>query len=150
MLDPNERTLLFEALRPPENYALDYAIGTTYSLDLIALLSTPLAFALLDRTNRAGQLVSDPGVLLNALRRCADRITVFSQAGEVKVPAGHAQLVAFLERCVVEVTAPKGGVFHPKLWALRYAREGYPNRYRVICSSRNLTFDRSWDTVVSS
>lgn len=148
MLDPRDRTLLFEALKPPEEYALDYAIGTTYSLDLIALLSTPLAFALLDRTNREGQLVSDPGALLTALRRYAGCISIFAQAGEVKIPVAHARLVAFLERSVVEVAAPRGGVFHPKVWALRFKRDGYPARYRVICASRNLTFDRSWDTML--
>ena len=42
MLDPRQRTLLFEALRPPDGYALHSAVGATYSLDLMALLAAPL------------------------------------------------------------------------------------------------------------
>jgi hypothetical protein len=148
VLDPRERSLLFEALKPPPEYELDYAIGTTYSLDLIALLTTPLAFAFLDRTNREGQVVSDPATLLSAIRRYAGRICIFAQAGEVKVPTAHAGLLSFLESCVVEVSPAGNGVFHPKVWALRFTREDAPARYRLICASRNLTFDRCWDSVL--
>ena len=35
-LTPQDRTLLIESLRPPADYQLHTAIGTTYSLDLIA------------------------------------------------------------------------------------------------------------------
>ena len=34
VLEPNQRRLLLEALRPPVGYQLDRAIGTTYGLDL--------------------------------------------------------------------------------------------------------------------
>ena len=37
MLEPDQRRLLTDALRPPDGYTLDEAIGCTYSLDLIAL-----------------------------------------------------------------------------------------------------------------
>jgi hypothetical protein len=49
---------------------------------------------------------------------------------------------------VVEVQAPKGGVFHPKLWLLRYTAENQPAFYRLLNLSRNLTFDRSWDIIL--
>ena len=53
-----------------------------------------------------------------------------------------------------QVLAPdERGRFHPKLWVLRFRRNAAGEepiiRYRVLCSSRNLTFDRNWDTVVS-
>ena len=35
---------------------------------------------------------------------------------------------------------------HPKVWALRYVADDQPPRYRLVCQSRNLTFDTSWDT----
>jgi hypothetical protein len=41
------------------------------------------------------------------------------------------------------------GIFHPKVWALRFGAEDGSVRYRVLCLSRNLTFDRCWDTVVA-
>lgn len=45
MLDPYDRRHLMEILRPPEGYSLDFAIGTTFSLDLLALMTAPLSFA---------------------------------------------------------------------------------------------------------
>ena len=43
----------------------------------------------------------------------------------------------------------KDGIFHPKVWVLRFKGEDEAVRYRVLCLSRNLTFDRCWDTVVA-
>ena len=52
---------------------------------------------------------------------------------------------------IVEVAAPKGGAFHPKLWALASCREaeGRPVRLRLLVLSRNLTRDRSWDLALT-
>ena len=41
MLSPYERTALFDALRPPPGYVLDQAVGTSFTLDLEALLTGP-------------------------------------------------------------------------------------------------------------
>jgi hypothetical protein len=43
MLDPEGRHLLLDALRPPPGHELDVAVGTTYTLDLYALLTAPVA-----------------------------------------------------------------------------------------------------------
>ncbi len=149
MLDPRQRTLLFEALRPPDGYALHSAVGTTYSLDLMALLAAPLAFTVFDCEDRDGRVVMDPLVLLEALRQHARRVTIFCQAGRIAVPRQHRPLLGYLESSVVEAVAPnRHGSFHPKVWALRFERDGQPVRYRLLCLSRNLTFDRSWDTAL--
>lgn len=156
MLEPRDRKLLFDLLRPPSGYRLDAAIGTTYSLDLLALLVTPLAFAMFDWEAKDGKITASPLALLESLRRYADRITVFHQAGQLQVPRRHRLLFGYLERSVVPVTSKNpAGVFHPKVWLLRFEpidiERGVPTPavYRMICSSRNLTFDRSWDTVLS-
>jgi hypothetical protein len=44
-LDPNVRRIYLDELRPPPGYVVDRAIGTTYSLDLLALLAVPLSMA---------------------------------------------------------------------------------------------------------
>lgn len=149
MLDPRSRTLLFEALRPPDGYTLHSAVGTTYSLDLMALLAAPLAFTVFDCEDREGRAVMDPLMLLEALREHARRVTIFCQAGRIAVPPQHRPLLGYLEGSVVEAVAPqRDGAFHPKAWALRFEREEEPVRYRLLCLSRNLTFDRSWDTAL--
>ena len=55
----------------------------------------------------------------------------------------------WLEPSVVEVSSPHdNGVFHPKVWLLRFLADSGAVRYRFLCLTRNLTFDRSWDTVL--
>lgn len=148
MLDPRERSLLLECLRPPEGCRLDFAVGTSFSLDLLALLTTPLAFTFFDWEGDTGSITADPLALLGAVRRHAERIALFCQAGQIALPPAANRLTAYLESSVIEVTAPKGGVFHPKVWVLRYVDQDQQARIRFICLSRNLTFDRSWDAAL--
>lgn len=155
MLAPDDRSLLFDLLRPPNGYRLAAAVGTTYSLDLLAMLVTPLAFTLFDWENKDGRIVASPFALLESLRRHASHITLFCQAGEIQIPARHRQLFGYLERSVVEVRPPaQDRVFHPKMWLLRLTpttdvpNADWPILYRLLCPSRNLTFDRSWDTML--
>ncbi|MEW8439616.1 MAG: hypothetical protein AB2689_15825 [Candidatus Thiodiazotropha taylori] len=149
MLAPKDRTLLLESLRAPPGYRLDAAVSTTYSLDLMALLVAPLAFTFFDWEGDDGQPTKDPNALLEALRRHVDRIHVFCQAGQIAVPKTYRLLFGYLESSVHEVRAVReGGVFHPKVWIVRYMADGEPAQYRLLCASRNLTFDRSWDTLL--
>ena len=155
MLSPDDRQLLVDALRPPSGYRLDRAIGTTYSLDLLTLLAIPLNFTLLDwRSENDGRL-PNPLAILEALRRFASKMVIFCQAGQIYVPKQHQLLYSSLEQSVIEVAALKPRhVFHPKVWALRFeprhvsGEDEAPVRYRLIVSSRNITFDKSWDTIL--
>ena len=149
MLDPDDRRHLLESLRPPLGYELDHAIGTTFSLDLLALLIAPLAFTLFDSEDDNGNLNADPLALLETLRRYAGRVSIFCQAGQIAVPRGSHQLYGYLEKSIFQVMPPNDqGVFHPKVWVLRFTAPDAQTRYRLLCLSRNLTFDRSWDTAL--
>ncbi|MTD44885.1 hypothetical protein GKE82_11425 [Conexibacter sp. W3-3-2] len=151
MLAPTDRRLLLDTLAPPAGYRLDHAIGTTYTLDLLALLRVPLAATALPWSADSGGPVENPFALLTALRRNAGRISLFCHAGATKVPAKHVPLLAFLENSIHPVTPPRpGGVFHPKCWLLRFTAElpDAPVRYRLLVLSRNLTFDKSWDVAL--
>ena len=157
MLDPRDRRLLFDLFRPPDGFQLDEAIGTTYSLDLLTLLVTPLAFTMFDWEAKDGRIKASPVALLESLRRYSDRITIFHQADCLQAPKRHRLLFGYMEECLVPVIPKRSdeGVFHPKVWMLRFAprvEKGRLNttaRYRLICSSRNMTFDRSWDAVLT-
>jgi len=161
MLEPGERQLLADALRPPQGYRFDCAVSTTYTLDLLTLLTMPVAFTLYHWAASEGQSKLDPLALLDAVRRHARRIHVFCQAGRIAVPKRSQLLFGYLEGSVIEAAAPNGGVFHPKVTVLRYTAdpdavaddEDAPSPesvwYRVLCASRNLTFDRSWDTLLT-
>jgi hypothetical protein len=143
MLEPDGRAALTEQLRPPSGYTLRHAVVTTFTLDLTTALSVPLAFA----AHRARES-RDPISILDAVRRAADRIDIFAQAGQVFEPRVHSDLFAFLEPMVHPVQAPyQDMLFHPKVWVLEYS-DGETCSYRILCASRNLTNDRSWDLLV--
>ena len=150
MLEPGHRRLFLDALRPPEGYSFDLAVGTTYTLDLMALLAVPLAFTFRDAQDRDGQLATDPLALLESARRHAGNIVLFCHGGGTSVPRSRQPALAFLEQSVVTALPPRvdetQAVFHPKVWALRFVAPDGPARYRLVCQSRNLTFDASWDT----
>jgi len=148
MLEPGKRLLYLEELRPLEGYQLDRAIATTFSLDLLSLLMAPLSMVLYESQSR-DELLRDPMAALEAIRRSAGRIGVFCQKGRISVPKQQQLLYHSLEHTVVQVKPPgERGVFHPKIWLMRFCADDAPVIYRFLCLSRNLTFDRSWDTVL--
>ena len=147
MLGTRERSLLLENLRPPAGYRLRRAVGTSYTLDLMALLTAPLAFTFFDAHDEDDVPVTDPVALVEALRRHAENVTLFCQAGAIAAPRPEQTLLAYLEGSVIEVRPPDSeGIFHPKLWVLDFEADEAPTIYRVLCLSRNLAFARSWDT----
>jgi len=157
MLEPDNRHLLMEALRPPAGMRLDTAVGTSFTLNLQAVLLAPVSFAVFGA--QTGTEGSDPLALLEAVRRHASSITIFAQAGAITAPHSYQPTLAWLEESVVPVRPPKGHLFHPKVWALRFVNaeaagqsESPPDNgaelHRLLVMSRNLTFDRSWDTIV--
>ncbi len=149
MLEPNSRRLLMESLQPPDGCRLEWAVGTTYTLDLMALLSAPVAFAFSDWQDRDGRPTCDPLALLKAVRQYASQVCLFCQAGKIQVPKTYQPLLASLEDSIFQANAPRGGSFHPKMWFLRFVDNDEDTvKYRVLCASRNMTFDRSWDTLL--
>lgn len=138
------RQVLLQLLRPPPGFQLDRAIGTTFSIDLEAALIAPLAFA---SFRVAG--TSDPIAVMEAVRSAASRIDIFSQAGQMHPPSQASGLFAFLESVVHDVAAPrKGYLFHPKVWFLRYVTADGERCARLLCLTRNLTKDASWDVAL--
>lgn len=149
MLSPDQRELFLDALHPPEGYQFDKGMGTTFTLDLLTLLVAPLSLAWMKISDAAAAL-GDPVLLLEGLRRYANRLTIFCQAGRIAIPPPDNYLFSFFEGRIVQVQAPRGGVFHPKVWLLRYVTEDRdaPPLYRLLNLSRNLTFDKSWDLML--
>ncbi len=145
MLNPNNRSLYTSALTSPPGMVFDEAIATSFSLDPAFLLQAPvyLAFTATD-SNRA----QDPLSIFEAIRRYSERITVYVQKGRIQVPVKLKPnpLFGLLEEMIVESKAKGRGVFHPKIWAIRFINpETDEVMYRLVVLSRNLTTDSSWD-----
>lgn len=144
-----DRTDYSGILMPPDGYRLDRAVGTTYSLDLEALTAVAICLGLSEETD--SKLMQNPIGMLNALQKVSDKIVLFCEAGQIKVPTKPTALSILLEKMVVEVALPKDRQlgrypsFHPKTWVLAYVNADGDKKYRFVVMSRNLTFDRSWD-----
>lgn len=150
MLNPNGDRLDYgKILAPPASYQLDFAVGTTYSLDLDALVGICIALGLSADTD--SDIIKNPICLLEALRSTGDKVALFCEGGQIRLPGNVTPLYILLEKMVFQAAAKaKKGItnypsFHPKFWLLRYVNEQKEVLYRVVVLSRNLTFDRSWD-----
>lgn len=138
-----------EVLMPPVGYKLERAIGTTYSLDLETLTAVSISLGLIEDTD--SELINNPISMLSALQKISDRIVVFCEAGQIKLPSKINPLCLTLEKMVVPVSVPfdksinRYPAFHPKTWLLEYNNEDGDKKYRFVVMSRNMTFDHSWD-----
>jgi hypothetical protein len=136
-----------DALRAPNGYELDCAVGTTYSVDLTSALLVPMALALFD--TESGTIEKNPLEVLAATQTYASRVALYCEQGRIATAAKQPGVMAYLESMLHPVRPPANGAFHPKLWVLRFKAANSGDRiHRVLCLSRNLTFDRSWDTIV--
>ena len=150
MLNPKNNRLDYGSiLSPPNNYELDFAIGTTYTLDLDALVGASISLGLSAESD--SDLNKNPIFLLEALRSTGDKVALFCESGQIKLPNKPTPLYLLLEEMVFQVANEnyvkysKYASFHPKVWLIRYANDENEILYRIIVLSRNLTFDRSWD-----
>lgn len=147
--ESHDRTDYSSMLMPPEGFKLDKAVGTTYSLDLEALIAISICMGFAENTD--SKLLNNPIGMLNALQKVSDKIVVFCEAGQIKVPSNPTTLSILLEKIVVPVALAKDkatgrySAFHPKTWILSYVNDAGDKKYRFVVMSRNLTFDRSWD-----
>lgn len=149
MVSPDSRTMLTAALRPPPGMAFDAAVATTYSLDPALALTLPVLFSQ-GTVSRVDSDGDDAVLRLQRLRSHAESITVFVQAGCIKVPGmlKPSPAYALLEPMVYQVSPSGGGVFHPKVVLARYLGDDGSRHLRLVVMTRNLTFDKSWDVAV--
>lgn len=148
MLNPKQDRIDYcQTMTPPFDFHLDFAVGTSYSLDfetLVCLLSS-----LGDIEYKSIQ--NNPVLLLNILQDIGKKIVIFCENGQIKVPQKQISSAFLLYEEIVHTINKDKGSFHPKFWLIRYKHDKMENNYlyRLIILSRNLTFDRSWDVIFS-
>jgi hypothetical protein len=145
-LNPEERKNwqgFLDLLQPPQGYRLGAAIGTTFGLSMDVLVA-----ALLSMCDADGEeLANNPVAATLAITRMSPRVRVLLHPATASGPSvnqGANRFIALLDRLIVEIQ-PARGLFHPKLWALRFDHIGRPRDGRsaeigrVLIGSRNLT-----------
>ena len=140
---------LLDQLRPPPGYRTSCAVGTTYSLDLVAAIATLVS---LDGRTRDTLSFNVPSAL-RAMRNLKERVRIFAQQGCIHwSPKTRGNLVSLLDTVVRPVPFDLNRQsFHPKVWLVRQdpvdasREDAAPARFVLVVGSRNLTQDTSWD-----
>lgn len=142
--------IVYTDVMQSDNYVVDYAVCTTYSLDMSTLLSVP--FMLGTMADLTETTMRSPHLILETINRSAGKFVVFCNAGCIAVPQANSKVYALLERSVVQVTLPaKGGGFvnfHPKVWVVKETNpETGEGQIKFVALSRNLTCSNDLDVV---
>lgn len=154
MNDPQPKALfdglpLLEALRPPDGYVTDCALGTTYSAELPVILAALVALSGTVRDTSEYGLHS----AVRALDALRERVRIAAQQGRISAPPPHQQRLARLLDSVVRPVPFDEATrsFHPKTWLVRYVPESGHGvvRWCLVVGSRNLTSALDWDLGVA-
>lgn len=151
-LDRNDSVAVLESLSPPEGWATDVALVSTYSLDLIAAaaLVTALAGEGEDHENMQNAR------LARAYKRMRGRFRIVCQGGRVAVPTKGTKALVLADQWIRTVPFDgKERSWHAKLALVRYSASvtsvtggSTSPIWRLWIGSRNLTRDTSWDSAI--
>ncbi len=143
--------LIYNELVATPGYELEFAVGTTYSMDAEAFLAIAMSMSNLGEPNE----MESPARLLEGIRQANRRVAIFINRGGLQPPVRKNPLYAMLDKSVFEVADERRGKelanFHPKLWIIREHSLDNASRRQIklIVLSRNLTKDSSLDIAVS-
>jgi hypothetical protein len=133
-----------EMLKPPDGWRTDCAVLSTYSADLVVVVTSLLALTGCDLDNRRGSRVE----LVKAIEELRGKVCVLAQAGRVILPATSRPILKLLDRFLKTVDSDENVTsWHPKAALVRYANseDVAEQQWRVWIGSRNLTRTLNWD-----
>ena len=150
-MDPRERKSwhgFLDLMQPPSGYRLSAALGTTFGLTIEALTAALLAMS--DTDGEA--LANEPVAGVMAITRMRSKVRVLVHPGTIagSFHPGSSRFVALLDRMILQV-GPGVGLFHPKVWALRFDKvpgaqsPGPDTLGRLLVGSRNLSNSTSFE-----
>lgn len=144
--------LIYNEIVATPGFELEFAVGTTYSVDAEVFFALSLSFA------RLGEDVSDeefnsPFRMLQGAEKAMKKIALFCNRGGLAPPKKVNRLYAMLDKCIFEVYDKHNKLanFHPKLWIIKERSLSDPEerQIKLIVLSRNLTKDSSLDIAVA-
>lgn len=143
--------ILYNHILVSDGYDVEYAVCTTYSLDMPTLLSVP--FMLGTMGGLSTDAMPSPHYILESISRSAGKFAVFFNAGCISVPQNlKTNIYSLLERSLVQISLGERGKgfvnFHPKVWVvLEKNRTTAEEQMKVVVMSRNLTGSTDIDIV---
>ena len=128
---------------------VDFAVGLTYSLNLEAMLTIPLAFG--DLGELGSSVKQSPAFLLEGIRRSGDKIALFCNKGGIHVPGETRTVYSLLESSIFEVQDGNDifSNFHPKIWLVKETDKEGEEWLKLSVMSRNLDFSTCLDICCS-
>ena len=152
MADNIWKDLTYTDVLQSDGFVTDYAVATTYSLDLKTLLSIPFMIGTMSELSETA--MHSPHLILEAIDKARGKFAVFCNAGNIFVPGKANRLYLLLEQNVVQVALRlwrNGFVnFHPKVWVIKESNpDTGAKRIKVVVMSRNLTSSDDLDVVCS-
>lgn len=139
-----------QALKPASGYSISFAVGTTFSLSMEALLAVPLAFGSLGDPKELSQ--ENSIYIWEGIRRGKDLFVLFCNKGSIHIPHKTSRLYSLMEDAIIEVSNPENRLanFHPKMWIVRETSKiDKDDTYiKIIVTSRNLTFAHDIDVAI--
>ncbi len=151
MADALFNEVMYNEVLASDGYVVDYAVCTTYSLDMPTLLSVP--FMLGTTSELTDDAMRSPHYLLETINQSTDKFVVFCNAGNIHVPQNtKTNIYSLLEKSVVQVALPSNGKgfvnFHPKVWIVKESNpESGRVQMKVVVMSRNLSSSEDLDVV---
>ena len=152
MADALFNEVLYNEVLASEGFIVDFAVCTTYSLDMPTLLSVP--FMLGTMSELSEEALKMPHCVLEAINKSSGKFAIFCNAGNIIVPQNlKTNIYSLLEKSIVQVsleTFGKGFVnFHPKVWIIKETKSDDSNisQVKVVVMSRNLSFSEDIDVV---
>lgn len=150
MADTLWNDIVYTDVLQSDGFVIDYAVCTTYSLDMPSLLSVP--FMLGTMTDLTETAMRSPHLILETINKSAGKFAVFCNAGCIAVPQANSKVYSLLEQSVVQVTLQAKGNsfvnFHPKVWIIKETNpDTGAQQIKLIVLSRNLTASNDLDVV---
>jgi len=138
---------ILNVLRPPLGYITKYAIISTYSVDLVAVVAAMLALADQDNDDGSGSKVA----FAQAFETQRSRFRVICQAGRIIMPNKTPEVLTLLDHFVREVQVDEQiASWHPKAALVRFTSAetdsaSLTDEWHLWIGSRNLTRTTSWE-----
>lgn len=143
--------VMYNEVLASDGFVVDYAVCTTYSLDMPTLLSVP--FMLGTMSELTDDAMRSPHYVLEAINKSAGKFAVFCNAGNIHVPQNtKTKIYSLLEKSIVQITLPSRGKgfvnFHPKVWVIKESNpENGNEQLKVVVMSRNLSTSEDLDVI---